>query len=446
MRVKACLAALKARSIWLVPVLGFAFAALMPTGVPAAERVADMQAARAQDLLDGFGINTHLDGCCNGPGGDYTNTDAVIRAVHFIGGVKLLRDFCENDVLLKLGPRVTEATGARFWCAIGETTPADFHTQLARMRRGHASPEHWVVAYEGPNEPDSPYSISLGGPFLKQAAAFMPILHKAAVEDGVPAIQTSFGVVYPTSHYGVTGNLAADATYGNAHVYPQACPNCLGLYGTGAIDWMNREAEKTTPGKPVAITEFGYTTPAAHGYGAVSEAAQAAYVLEFILDAHLAGNPYYFYYGLLNDGSGTFGLFHNDFSPKEAATALHNTFALLSDPGANAKSFTPGRLGVRLEGMPSGTKNAGGRSALFEKSDGSFWLALWNEQILNEYRGDNEDRHVAPVPVTVTLDRPAAQITAYDPIERGTTAVSNGKGTQFVVAVPAHPILVRIQP
>ncbi len=111
---------------------------------------------------------------------------------------------------------------------------------------------------------------------------------------------------------------------------------------------MNREARKTTPGKPVAITEWGYTTPARRGYGAVSEATQAAYVLEFILDAHNAGNPYYFYYGLLNDGAGNFGLFHNDFTPKKAAVALHNLFALLHDPAPDATSFTPGRLAVQI--------------------------------------------------------------------------------------------------
>ena len=121
------------------------------------------------------------------------------------------------------------------------------------MRRGHRSPSHWVVAYEGPNEPDAPYSVSFGGPFLRQAAAFMPTLYHAAQQDGVPAIQTSFGVVWPRSDYGTTGDLAAYADYGNAHVYPQVCPGCRGLYGTGVIDWLNREARKTTPGKPVAI-------------------------------------------------------------------------------------------------------------------------------------------------------------------------------------------------
>ena len=401
-----------------------------------------MQASRAQDLLDGFGINTHLDGCCNGHGGDYNNIAAVIRAIRYIGHVRLLRDFCQDDKLLRIAPRVAKETGAHFWCAIGETRPEDFPKQLEMMRQGHRA--GWVVAYEGPNEPDGPYPVGLGGPFLRQAAAFMPALYRAAQQDGVPAIQTSFGVVWPHSDYGTTGDLAAYADYGNAHIYPQACPNCLGIGDKGAIAWIDREARKTTPGKPVAVTEWGYTTPARRGYGAVSEAAQAAYVLEFILDAHKAGDPYYFYYGLLNDGSGNFGLFHNNFSPKKAAVALHDFFALLHDPAANATSFTPGRLEVQLHGMPQGEVNAGGRSALFAKADGTFWLALWNEQILNAYRGNNHDLHVAPVPVSVSFGHPVAKITEYDPVDHGTTPVATGKGQRFTLQLPAHPVLLRV--
>ncbi len=404
-------------------------------------------ATRAQDLLNGFGINTHLDGCCNGSGGNYNDTAAVIGAIRYIGGLKLLRDFCQSEKILPIAARVTEATGAHFWCAIGENRPEGFPKELALMRRGHRTPPHWVVAYEGPNEPDAPYSISLGGPFLRQAAAFMPTLYRAAQEDGVPAIQTSFGVVWPRSHYGTTGDLAAYADYGNAHVYPQACPSCLGLYGTGVIDWMNREARKTTPGKPVAISEWGYTTPARRGYGAVSEATQAAYVLEFILDAHNAGNPYYFYYGLLNDGAGNFGLFHNDFTPKKAAVALRNLFALLHDPSPAATSFTPGQLAVQIKGLPSkGEGNTGGRYALFEKADGSFWLALWNEQVLNDYNGNNHDLHVSPVPVTVTFKAAPKAITEYDPVQHGVRPVATGKGSSFTLQLPAHPVLLHIVP
>ena len=433
------------RLLRLLPaMLCFALLSLPNAGGAETMRATTMQAARAQDLLDGFGINTHLDGCCNGKGGNYNDTDAVIRAIRYIGDVKLLRDFCESDKLLRIAPRVTRETGAHFWCAIGETRPQGFPEQLALMRRGHRS--GWVVAYEGPNEPDAPYSVSLGGPFLRQAAGFMPTLYRAARQDGVPAVQTSFGVVWPHSDYGSTGDLAGYADYGNAHVYPQACPNCLGEGGKGAIAWMDREARKTTPGKPVAITEWGYTTPASRGYGAVSETVQAAYALEFILDAHKAGDPYYFYYGLLNDGAGNFGLFHNDFTPKQAAVALHDFFALLRDPASDASSFTPGRLDVDLLGMPPAERNAGGRSALFEKADGSFWLALWNEQVLNDYRGDNHDLHVAPVPVTIRFNRSVAAIAEFDPLGHGITPVASGKGRHFTLQLPAHPVLLRIQP
>jgi hypothetical protein len=94
--------------------------------------------------------------------------------------------------------------------------------------------------------------------------------------------------------------------------------------------------------------------------------------------------------------------------------------------------------------MPSGGKYAGGRYALFQKADGSFWLALWNEQILNAYRGDNHDVHVAPVPVTVSFATPVGKVVEYDPIDHGTTPVASGSGGSFALRLPAHPVLLRI--
>ncbi len=81
-----------------------------------------------------------------------------------------------------------------------------------------------------------------------------------------------------------------------------------------------------------------------------------------------------YYYALFDDGSGNFGLMNQDGTPKTAGTALHDLITLLADTGPNAATFTPGSLSFTLSGNQS-TDN----TLLIQKSNGSDWLALWDE-------------------------------------------------------------------
>ena len=107
------------------------------------------------------------------------------------------------------------------------------------------------------------------------------------------------------------------------------------------------------------------------------------------------------YYGLYDNSSGTWGLFNSDGSARPAATALHNLTTLLADSGSN---FTPGSLNYTLSGT-----QAGDNSFLMEKSDGSFWIGLWDE---------SGSTHT----VTVNLPSSAKSISVFDPIT-GTSAI-----------------------
>ena len=78
-----------------------------------------------------------------------------------------------------------------------------------------------------------------------------------------------------------------------------------------------------------------------------------------------------YFYALFNDMSGNFGLMNPDGSPKPAGQALHNLTTLLHDSGGG---FTPGSLNYTLNNAQSGDN-----TLLMEKSDGSYWLAMWNE-------------------------------------------------------------------
>jgi len=299
------------------------------------------------------------------------------------------------------------------------------------------------AALEGGNEEDDAYPVSLGNDQW-QAAAFQPQLFQAAQGYDLPAFNISFGAGWgnPTGDYGTVGDLSAVATYANAHLYPGSSPAAH-----NAMLWINGDAALAAKTRPVAITEYGWITypdgyPVAT-YGRVSRATQAAYVVEGMFDARNFGDPYYFYYALDDDNSGAHGLFDELGNAKPAAVAVHNLFALLGDAGAAAQSFTPAKLDYRLSGMPPASAGRGGQEALFQKSDGSFWLALWNEQVLNDPK-TNADIAVPPVPVTLTLGTVASSITVYDPL-RGVAPIAAASGAAaLAISLPAHPILVKI--
>jgi hypothetical protein len=436
---------LKTAAVLLV---ALALIGALPAAAQDGARIGDAsgtQAVGAQDVWGGFGINTHLDGCCNGNGGhDYNDTEGVAAALTYIGNVRLVRDFWSSDKLSRRAAVIAERTGARFIAAVSNTT-ADpgFAKDLAFMRAFQASC-HCVIAYEGPNEPDMPYSVSLGGPFMKQGAAFMAQVKAAAVADNVKAIQMSFGTIYPDpGNYNCCG-IIDNADFGNAHTYPQGAPSTLGRY-KGMIDWTRHAALIPTPGRPVAHTEFGWTVPATSHYGSVSPQVQADYTLEFIFDAWRIGDPLYIYYGLYDDMSGTWGLFDANNKPRPVATALKNLSGFLADPASDARSFAPGKVNISFGNLPTGqTPLSGGQFLVMQKSDGVFWVEIQNEAIRNNVKENNADVSVPNVDVPVSFGSAMTDVTLYDPIKSMKPVQSWKNVSRLTLSLPAHPVLLEI--
>lgn len=156
----------------------------------------------------------------------------------------------------------------------------------------------------------------------------------------------------------------------------------------------------------------------------------AKYVLDAAIDGIKDGDVKTYFYALFNDGSGQFGLMNQDGTPTPAGTALHDLTTLFTDTGANASTFTATSLNYTISGTISGDN-----SLLFEKSDGSYWLSLWNED------------ETAGSPHNVTLNLPgSSEVKVFDPLT-GTTAISDVTGvTSVTISVPDHPVLVEILP
>lgn len=327
--------------------------------------------------------------------------------------------------------------GIRVITYIKQESPASFTTGLASLRAEQAG-NHDIFAYEGCQEPDT--AVLTGTPeTLANAASFQQTLKTAGTADGLPVIQTSFGVA---ADYGTTGNLAAFATYGNAHTYTGTL-NCSPNDGPspGFIATMTANALLTSPGLPVIHSEWGWK--ADHN----SATAIASYVLDFIMSAYFDGNlPYYIVNGLYDDTTGQWGLFNNDQSPRLVATALDNFFALLQDIAGNALSFGPGKLNIAISNLPTGTNaNMGGKFGVLQKADGSFWVLVRNEQTLTTSDANNHTPiTVAPISCTATLGTLATTVAVYDPLI-GIAPVQTGSNTSSITfSLPAHPVLIKI--
>jgi serralysin len=230
-------------------------------------------------------------------------------------------------------------------------------------------------------------------------------------------INMSFGSGWTAANdwhgdYDKVGDLSAYATYANAHTYPVA-----GQTTGETIRRLNDDARLAAANRPVMTTEIGWDT------GGTGAAVQG--VVQAVLDGIKAGDARMYFYALFDDMSGKYGLMNADGSPRPAGAALHNLTTLLADGGGR---FTPGSLPYRLSGTA-----AGDDTLLMQKSDGSFWLAVWNE---------SADGHQ----VTVDLGEAAPRIAVFDPVT-GTSAMSSSGNAGHVTVELAHdPLLIEIVP
>jgi len=398
---------------------------------------ATVSATGTENFVNSIGINTHLDFA----GSTYGNINLVETEIDYLG-VRNLRDSPESAADLGapgLWQQVADATGAKFDAYIPEGSPAAMSNSLSLMS---ALAQQGILNFiEGPNEEDDSYATSQGNSLLT-AAAFQKQLYATSHAWGLAVINMSFGSGWgasPTGDYGTVGNLSAYANYANAHTY----------FGTGnpplyAIEALNGDAGLAAPGQPVITTEMGwYTTSSLTDPGTVSQTVQAKYMLDGLLDAYQQGDAGTYLYELMDQQSNkayseaNFGLFNADGTAKPAAVALHNLTALLADDGA---SFTPGSLFYSLTGTLSTD-----HSLLLEKSDGTFWLALWNEARLSGPAYPT-DVIVPNHTVALTLGSAVSGIAVYDPMT-GISAVQSIGPTQTAqISLPDHPVLVEIVP
>lgn len=386
----------------------------------------------------------------------------TIEAAKYLG-LRWFRVGYESNIPVADLIELHEQTGVRFSYGV-----MSGGTDIARLLAGarELAAADALIALEGNNEPNNwgvTYQGEAGGrdrswlPVAKlqrdlyAAVKADPVLAKYPVwslsENG--AQSDNVGLQFLTIPEGAAclmpdGTRYADAA--NCHNYmthpawpglhdnqtwiaadPTSACKVDGLYGNYGRTWRRHypgypESELLT--LPRVTTETGVTLE-----GPVTEQVQAALYLDVFLAQFKRRWSHTCIY-LLRDrtdeaGNQTFGFYRPDYSPRLAATCLHNLTTILADRGSARPG---GTLNYSIPNQPATVHDL-----LLQKSDGTFELVVWGER----FTGGSDS-------VTVNLGTTHAAIRVYDPTI-GTAPTLNLASVQSVpLTLTDHPVILEI--
>jgi hypothetical protein len=295
----------------------------------------------------------------------------------------------------------------------------DFNNSASMINSAYANAPDATEEFEGPDEDDAE-----AGPSL---LAFMQLLNDTVrgnpATAAMPIIAPSF--TQPSS-FATQGNLGSLINFSNMHDYfgnrnPETAPYGGSFYNCGGYGSMQFNiclAQMVGVNEPVVSTETGY----ASGVG-LSDAIIGRYELRTLFESLRLGVVRTFLYELIDDPSSlNYGLLTGSFSPRPAYTAIQNVLSLLKD----ANFAQPGKLDYTLSGE---TQNV--HHVLLQKSDGTFYLAIWLG--VQDADPDNPSTTYAVAPQNVTLgaNTPIGGATTYTLDDNGnmtssSTQIANG--------------------
>ena len=415
-----------------------------------------LSAAAAQsvwvgDFINSIGVNIHASQ-------GYSPAN-YITMLNYLG-IKNVRDGGNHG---NYAPYLTiaQATGVKF-----DITTSNI-TYGMTTAKGLAS-GGYLLSIEGPNEPNNfPFTYNdltcgNGASSWMTCGQFQAALYAAIKADPVLGSYPVFGIsevgaepdnvglqwaqIPSPAPSGVLmpgGTVFAD--YNNDHNYVVGnCAHMVDNFAWGAagfntfncVDGWASEQVQTWAGNfagyamgdatalPKVTTETSWGTV---GSGAVTAQKQASVALDVFLSQFMRGWSYTFWYEL-RDGEGGdtagMGLFYSNYSPKPAATALQNLLAILADNGARPPvgSFS---YSVQTSALTV-------HNQMFQKSDGSFWLVVWDE------------RATASDIVQVTFGGQSHNYNLYDPTQASTPIGVGSAVLGLQVTLSDHPVIIQI--
>lgn len=408
--------------------IGILLAAGWYTVLPAKDN-AGRKPARAWDFINSIGVNTHF-GYYDTQYGRY---EEVLKPRLLELGVKHIRDGTYNDDVVRKYKEVGTA-GVRLLLI----TQADKASAQVKA----IGPMLWGV--EAVNEPDGGRA---SGTWEQAARREQQRLYEAMKTDAalrsVPVVGISLANIKESPAQ--LGDISQWMDYGGMHPYAAGQHPCNHWgWGMPMADAI-ATARKVSGTKPMLVTECGYHNKENNpNHPGISERAAAIYHihLPFVYFSQGIVRSYkYEFLDLKSDVGMTdmechFGLVRSDGSVKPSFTALKNLLQLLNDTD---KSFTLQPLPVQI----TAPDEAQVQSTLLQKSDGSWWLALFRNVTVYDLK-NRRDVDVASVPVKLRFDR-NVNTRLYCPNESAKAFLSVDRKKELSFELGAEAVLVEIK-
>ncbi len=411
---------------------------------------AQMSAVPTDAFLGSLGVDTHV-----AQGYDYRK---YIPALQYLG-VRVIRDSTQNVAGLLALHR---ATGVRVDIGNG----GDLKELLSVGRTLAAAGA--LLSFEGANEPNNfpiTYQGRHGGGLRSwgPVAKFQSDLYASVKNDRLlkayPVFHVSeggaeaenVGMQWLTVPKGAGTIVPAGTKYadyanphnyvvGNCHGYLdnqawQAADPVLnkcwdGLYAEYGHTWargFSGYSEAELESLPRVTTETGWDTVSDPG----GEEVQGKVLTNTYLAQYARGWSYTFIYELGDGegGGGHQGLFHADWTPKLAATYIHNLTSILGNTQSPASDERTDTLIYAILDKPATV-----HELLMQKPNGIFALAVWGEQV----QGSHD--------VVIELGSKHQKVQVYD-ITRGTTPIATLADADIVrVTLSDHALIVEVTP
>ena len=176
---------------------------------------------------------------------------------------------------------------------------------------------------------------------------------------------------------------------------------------------------------------------------AYSERAAGIYTPRLVMEYFRLGVKRSYIYELLNEDNVPglapknryFGLLNKDFSPKPAYTSMKTLLRTLADTGGQ---FSTSPLSYTVN------SSTNLRQLTFQKSDGSYYVALWNPVAVWSGGPRGHDLYPAPAKATLKLPFAAESVQVIDTAQ-GQTPVKTVRGaSQVQLDVNASVQLVKV--
>jgi uncharacterized protein (TIGR03437 family) len=266
-----------------------------------------------------------------------------------------------------------------------------------------------IIMVEGPNEPD----LNLGPNWAAAARSYQQQLHSEVKNDPatkhLPVLAPSLAL---DTSFDQVGNIHPWIDYANLHnYYGGRNPGTAGWgdNGYGSIPWQLNQARKIAPESRVISSETGWHNSVNNpgGHRGTPKTVVGKYLPRLYLEQFNHGFVRSYPYEFIDqhndpyDLENNFGMLHSDGSPKPAYTALKNLITLMRDDGA---AFKTGSLSYSLNGYVDKLHHA-----LFQKRDGTFYLALWVEAY-NWEPDAKVEYNPPPQQVVLTVNSPVAAV------------------------------------